>query len=155
MLSILLSVRTPLCLILFFVVVGGCAQRDITINSEPPGAMVYVNDQEIGRTPLTRDFQWYGTYDVQLRKEGYETENRHATIVAQPWFWPPFDLFVELLPFHVKDHRERTFVLHPATSQPVDQTIMLSRAADLAAKLQSSEHTRPATTYPSTTEPTE
>jgi hypothetical protein len=32
---------------------------------------------------------------------------------------------------------------------------MLTRAADLAAKLQSSEHTHPATTYPSATEPSE
>ena len=28
----------------------------MTIHSNPEGALVYLNDQELGRTPLTRDF---------------------------------------------------------------------------------------------------
>ncbi len=142
--------RKRFCLLLTLLLGAGCAERTITIKSDPPGALVFVNDQEIGRTPLTRDFNWYGTYDVQLRKEGYETVSQKTAIVAPPWFWPPFDLFVELLPIHVKDHRERTFEMHTASTQPVDQSLMLSRAADLAAKIESSDYTHPPTTGPAT-----
>ena len=31
----------------------GCVQRTITVNSDPQGALVYLNDIEIGRTPVT------------------------------------------------------------------------------------------------------
>jgi hypothetical protein len=48
----------------------GCVQRHITITSEPEGALVYLNNNEIGRTPITTDFTYYGNFDVQLRKEG-------------------------------------------------------------------------------------
>src|SRR5688500_18580755 len=52
---------------------GGCVVREMVIDSEPRGALVYLNDQEIGRTPLTKEFTWYGTYDAVVRLEGYET----------------------------------------------------------------------------------
>ncbi|MGZ3388170.1 MAG: PEGA domain-containing protein, partial [Isosphaeraceae bacterium] len=47
--------------------VPGCVEQTMTIQSDPPGALVYMNDQELGRTPLTKDFTWYGDYDVQVR----------------------------------------------------------------------------------------
>ncbi len=60
--------------ILCFVLFGsGCVQRQLTVTTDPPGTLVHLNGQEFGRTPVTRDFTWYGTYDVELRKEGYET----------------------------------------------------------------------------------
>ena len=60
-------------LILLMAALGGCVERTMTFQSNPPGALVYVNNQEIGRTPMRRDFTWYGNYDVVLRKDGYET----------------------------------------------------------------------------------
>src|SRR5258706_9997592 len=53
--------------------VAGCVERTMTIKSDPPGALVYLNDREIGRTPVTRDFTWYGDYQVEIRKDGYES----------------------------------------------------------------------------------
>ncbi|MCC5829414.1 MAG: PEGA domain-containing protein [Phycisphaeraceae bacterium] len=49
---------------------GGCVRRTITITSEPSGALVHLNDQEVGRTPLTIGFTHYGVYDVRLTHEG-------------------------------------------------------------------------------------
>ncbi len=65
-------------------VLVGCARidRTITVNSEPENALVYLNDQEIGRTPVTRTFKWYGTYDVEVRKDGYETLKTSAPVIA-------------------------------------------------------------------------
>ena len=51
----------------------GCVRRTIRITTEPPHALVYLNDQEIGRSAVTTDFIWYGDYDVIVRKEGYKT----------------------------------------------------------------------------------
>ncbi|MFB3120043.1 MAG: PEGA domain-containing protein [Stenotrophomonas maltophilia] len=44
------------------------------ITSEPPGALVWLNDREIGRTPVDVDFEFYGRYDVRLHLPG-QTRN--------------------------------------------------------------------------------
>ena len=50
---------------------GGCGvERTLQIESNPPGALVHLNGEEVGRTPMRKAFVWYGTYDVQLRKDG-------------------------------------------------------------------------------------
>ena len=41
---------------------GGCVEREMTLTTDPPGALVYVSDKEIGRTPVTQPFLWYGDY---------------------------------------------------------------------------------------------
>src|ERR1700689_2659659 len=61
---------------------GGCVQRTLTVRSDPDGALVYLNDQEIGRTPLARYFTWYGVYDVELHKEGYQSIKTTAAVIA-------------------------------------------------------------------------
>src|SRR5437016_3013952 len=83
-----LSLLTLLTLCL----IGGCVERTLTVQTNPPGALVYLNDQEFGRTPVTRDFLWYGNYDVEVRKEGYRTIKTHQWLVAPAYQWVPFDL---------------------------------------------------------------
>ena len=39
----------------------GCVQRRMTIRSNPPGALVYVDDYQVGTTPVSTDFGYYGT----------------------------------------------------------------------------------------------
>jgi len=75
----------------------GCVRRTLTINSDPQGALVYLNDAEVGRTPVSVDFLWYGDYDVILRKEGYATLQTNER-VNEPWYQvPPIDFREELL----------------------------------------------------------
>src|SRR5438045_3252646 len=57
---------------------AGCVRRTLAVRSDPPGALVYLNGVEVGRTPVQRDFVWYGTYDVQVRKDGYDTIKAHS-----------------------------------------------------------------------------
>jgi hypothetical protein len=116
------------------------------VKSDPPGALVYLNQQEVGRTPLTRDFKWYGDYDVQLRMEGYETLKTHQQVTAPAWNWVPFDLLAELLPFPIKDHRSYSYSLKrldPTRDEPAG---LLDRADYLKGKLESSQYTRDPTT---------
>jgi len=76
----------------------GCVERRLLISSEPAGALVYLNDQEVGRTPLEVPFTWYGTYDVRLEREGYQTLQTQQ-LAEQPWWEKPGpDLVAEALP---------------------------------------------------------
>ncbi len=112
----------------------GCVRRSITITTEPTGALVFLNDQEVGQSEVTTDFVWYGDYDVVIRKEGFETLKTHTQVVA-PWYQHiPIDFFSEVLwPGHVHDHHDRHFVLTPdkkiTSDQLIDQANIIRRRA--------------------------
>lgn len=94
--------------------VGGCVRRTLTIQSDPAAALVYLNDEEVGRTPVTVDFTWYGDYDVLVRKEGFQTLRTHHKI-DPPWYQiPPMDFVAEvLIPVTYHDRQSMDFVLEP------------------------------------------
>ena len=129
----------PLLAVITVTSLAGCVQRTLRVESDPPGALVYMNFQEVGRTPLERDFTWYGTYDVQVRAEGYEPLKARTPVIAPWWQWPPFDLFAEFIP-GLKDERTIHYTLKPASTQPVEPEGILARAEQLRGKLQSSTY---------------
>ncbi len=90
----------------------GCVRRTLTIQTEPQGAVVTLNDEAIGPTPVSRDFIWYGDFDVVLRKDGYETLKAHAEVLP-PWYqWPMLDFITDVLwPGEIRDQRRFTFKL--------------------------------------------
>ena len=104
---VLLSVY--LILILF---AGGCVERKLTINTEPQGAVVTLNDEEIGQSPVTVSFNWYGDYNVRISKEGYETLKTHRALKG-PWYDNfPFDFFAQVINSkRIVDSYEWTFKL--------------------------------------------
>jgi len=127
---------------------ASCAQRSLTIHSEPSGALVYLNGTEVGRTPLKYDFEWYSDYDVVLRMDGYETLKTHRNLSAPLYMWPPFDLISEL--FGVKDRRQWTFTMTPADPRAADPKELIARAQQLKGELRSSKYTRAPSTLPTT-----
>jgi len=76
----------------------GCVQRTISITSDPNGALVYLNDKEVGRTPIEVPFKFYGTYDVRLEKDGYTPLWTHQEAKAPLWEAPGPDLIGEAIP---------------------------------------------------------
>jgi hypothetical protein len=96
---------------LFF---GGCVERRLTINTEPQGALVALNDEEIGESPVTVNFNWYGDYCVRLSKDGFQTLNTHRELRG-PWYdHLPFDFFAQIVnPNRIVDSYEWTFELSP------------------------------------------
>ncbi|MGC4032521.1 MAG: PEGA domain-containing protein [Tepidisphaeraceae bacterium] len=139
--------RPAILLSILLLTATGCVQRKLTITSEPSGALVYMNDREVGRTPIETDFTWYGTYDVQVRKEGYTTLDQPTRIPYPWWQIPPIDLFAELMPWHPTDRQKWHFDLQPRPSddRPVDDVV--SRGVDLGKQL---ENTRVPSTQPTT-----
>lgn len=113
----------------------GCVERTMTITSQPTGALVYLNGEEVGRTPLTRDFLWYGNYDVQVRHDGHETLDTTEWVVAPWWQWPPFDLVAEILPLRLTDHRNLHYELAETSPTDVDPDQLLDRATTLRNQL--------------------
>lgn len=77
---------------------GGCVERTISITSDPPGALVWLNDREVGRTPVEVGFVHYGTYDVRLSKEGYEPLMTSGEAKPPLWDNVPLDFFAEFVP---------------------------------------------------------
>ena len=68
-----MCVETHLCLaVLFCCLMLGCGDRTISITSSPSGALVWVNDREVGRTPVQIGFIYDGQYDVRIERDGYE-----------------------------------------------------------------------------------
>ena len=99
-----------LLLILPVLLSFGCVRRTVTINTDPQGARVILNDEEVGTSPVSVDFTWYGDYDVIIRHEAYETLHTHKRIKA-PWYQvPPIDFFAEaFVPFTIHDRHEMCF----------------------------------------------
>jgi hypothetical protein len=132
--------RTPrIAIIVLMGCLAGCVERTMQIDTNPQGALLFANDQEIGRTPIKRDFLWYGNYDVVVRAEGYQTLKTNTWVVAPWWDWPPFDLFAELLPFRLKYQKKVAYDLEPASTQPVDAQQVLARASEMQSMLESSQ----------------
>lgn len=69
---------------------AGCRTRTLEITTDPPGALVWLNDEQVGRTPLEVGFVHHGTYEVRARLEGYAPlvtrESTRATLEEQPGF---------------------------------------------------------------------
>ncbi len=130
--------------------IDGCVERKLSIDSNPPGALVYLNDQEVGRTPVTRDFTWYGNYDVQLRKEGFETIKTSQKVDPPAFQWIPLDLFAELLPIKFTDHKHFSYAMSAASTRPADPDAMMSNARELQTQLESSQYTKHPATQPTT-----
>ena len=97
-----------LALALVALLLGACAaERKLVITSDPPGALVRLDDTIVGSTPYEIAFDHYGTRRVTLYKQGYRTASR-AVPIKSPWYATfPLDIISEvLIPIGWKDiHR--------------------------------------------------
>lgn len=120
----------------------GCVQRRMTIRSNPPGALVYVDDYEIGVTPVSHTFTYYGQRKIRLVKDGYETLTVMQNI-RPPWYqYPVVDFFAEnLWPGEIRDERDLNFNLSPQVMVPPDQ--LLGRAEELRRGVHASAGSAP------------
>lgn len=122
--------QSALICLLTMMTLGGCVRRRMTVRSQPPGAMVYIDDQQIGTTPVSTDFVYYGTRKIKLVKDQFETMQTYHTI-APPWYQiPPFDFVTEnLIGREIRDERAVDFTLVPQRIVPPQE--LLGRADNL------------------------
>jgi hypothetical protein len=114
-------------------VLGGCVDRRFVITSDPPGAVVFVNEQRVGQTPVDKQFTYYGTYRFVLVHEGSETLVVDQPVTT-PWYeyWPLEFVSENLIPWTIRDVRRFHYTLHPAQIVPPDA--LLDRGEQLRAK---------------------
>jgi hypothetical protein len=115
--------------------VSGCVERRLTVNTEPQGAVVLLNDEEIGTSPVTVSFQWYGDYNIAISKDGFETLKTHRSLQA-PWYDAfPFDFFAQLvIPRRVVDSYEWTFEL--VQKQPLTRDQLLEKVEKIKSQVE-------------------
>lgn len=132
-------------------------QRRMTVRSNVPGAQVYVDNYEIGRTPVSTDFTYYGDRDVRLVKDGYETLKVRQPVNA-PWYqFPGIDFISEnLWPWEIRDERNFNYQMQPQYLVPTET--ILSRAEEMRtannASIASPVATQPLVVQPGATVPT-
>jgi len=124
-------------------IVPGCVERRISVTSEPPGALVWINDKEVGRTPLETNFKFHGVYDVRVELEGYEPLVTSAK-ASVPWYeYPVVDFFAEITPWTNRNtqkwHFELEERLERRTSPDELEAGLLERANELRSQLDEPE----------------
>jgi hypothetical protein len=102
----------------------GCVRRRLNVRTNPPGALVYVDNQQIGTTPCSVDFVYYGTREIRLVKPGFETLTVNQPIPT-PWYeFPPLDFISEnLVATKIRDNRTVTYNLAPQVIVPTGELV--------------------------------
>lgn len=97
----------------------------MTVRSSPPGALVFIDGQEIGRTPVATQFTYYGTRNIRLVKDGFETISVNQRFPA-PWYQvPPLDFVSEnLVPQELRDEHVVSFELSPQANVSTDDVLI-------------------------------
>ncbi len=108
-------------------------QRRMTICSDPPGAVVYIDNFEIGTTPISTNFIYYGTRQIRLVRDGYETLTVLQPVPA-PWYqYPVLDFFSDnFTPGEIRDHRTFSYRLVPQVVVPSE--VLRQRAEELRGR---------------------
>lgn len=111
----------------------------MTIRSNPSNALVILDGQEIGFTPVSVPFHYYGVRQIKLVKDGYETKiiKQHVT---PPWYQRPgLDFISEvLIPWRIRDERdygltEPEYALQPKLMVPQDELMLRAQEVRVAA----------------------
>ncbi|AQQ69723.1 PEGA domain protein [Limihaloglobus sulfuriphilus] len=116
---------------------GGCIERELTVNTRPEGAKVVLNDEEIGISPVTVSFNWYGTYKVDITKKGYESINTSKKLKRPREDYFPFDLFADIFskPGTVRSY---TWDFELSAYQPPQRQEIINRADQMKTMAQDS-----------------
>jgi len=90
---------------------GGCVERYLRIETDPPAADVYVNGDRVGTSPLDVPFRDYGTVRVDAWFADVETGTFASSTALvdldRPWYqYFPLEILSELLDprVHVDRH---------------------------------------------------
>jgi PEGA domain len=98
---------------------SGCVERRYTIRTDPPGATVIVNGEEIGPSPASKSFVFYGDRKITLIRDGYQTKTVIQPISAPWWDNLLTEFFTEnVIPLSLRDEREFKYQMELAQSPP-------------------------------------
>ena len=98
---------------------SGCMHRRLTVRSDPPGALVQVDGEEVGYTPASIDYTYYGTREITLQKAGFKTLTTQVKLET-PWYQVfPLDFVTDNFALtKINDRREVSYALTPEQLEP-------------------------------------
>ncbi|ODS31813.1 MAG: hypothetical protein SCARUB_03061 [Candidatus Scalindua rubra] len=146
----IISIRSFHFLILVAIVFlfAGCVTRTITIKTNPGNALVYVDDELVGESPVTIPFTYYGTRKIMIEKRDadgrliYERTTAFEKIKAPAYEVFPLDFFSEILwPRNIRDDHVLNYDLAELKplSRKEQQKKVLKNAEELKQKVYSPE----------------
>jgi hypothetical protein len=115
---------------------AGCVEQRYVVTTDPPGAIILRNYQQIGAAPADDHFVYYGKYHFTVIKDGYETLQVDE-VIKTPWYeYFPLDFISEnLVPWKIHDVRRFHYHLEPARTPNTAE--LLKQAQELRLKGQS------------------
>ncbi len=127
---------------------SGCVTRSLTVETDPSNALVYVDNELIGESPVTMPFTYYGTRKIMIEKKDEDGVLTHErTIVFEKIKAPvyeifPLDFFSEILwPRELKDDHVLSYNL--AELEPLSvkerQEKILKNAEELRQRVNAPE----------------
>ena len=123
----------------------GCVERRMTIRTNVDnqgGALVSIDDQEVGYSPVSTGFTYYADREIRLIKDGHETVTLVQPIKAPWWDSLLVEFFVEnLWPFTIRDDREFRYELPPTVQVSTGEVIQ--RGQTLRSEAQAGAETLP------------
>ena len=127
---------------------SGCVTRSITVKTNPSNALVYIDDELIGESPVSMPFTFYGTRKVMIERkdeDGVLTHERTIAfekIKAPVYEIFPLDFFSELVgPFKIKDDQVLSYNLVELDPLSIKerQAKMLKSAEELMQRVNAPE----------------
>src|SRR6266581_2811438 len=119
------TMKRVICLFGLLLAAGGltgCVERRFIVETDQPGTVVLVNNQQLGgQTPADGFFDYYGKYRFALIKDGYQTQ-QVVQDIAPPWFeYAGLDFFSEnVWPFVIRDTRRFYYLMQPLQTPNID-----------------------------------
>ena len=100
--------------VLLLPLLTGCVERKLLIRSDPEGAVVLLDEDRIGETPVEVPFVYYGTRRIAVSKKGHRPVFRTIEL-HPPWYqYFPLDFFFEVIfPFTMTDTQLVDLELRP------------------------------------------
>lgn len=111
-------------------------QKTLIVDSDPTGATIWINgERQESVTPVRVPFEWYGSFEVRIEKEGYNSLATDVHVESELDGYPVFDLLS--LPFSKDRSFRRTVKLTPIGTVPPEVAIDrgLARAKVFRARM--------------------
>ncbi len=133
-----------LAIVVIIFVSAGCVTRTITVKTNPSNALVYIDDELEGESPVTVSFTYYGTRKIMIEKRDADGRLTHERITAfekikAPVYQIfPLDFFSEILwPREIKDEHVLNYDLVKLELPPIkeQQEKLLKNAEELRQRV--------------------
>ncbi|MCZ2342952.1 MAG: PEGA domain-containing protein [Bacteroidales bacterium] len=102
----------------------GCVDRRFVVESNVPGAQIYVDGKPIGPAPADAWYTYPGVYEFKAVAPNYQPLKQQVRLKAKWYDYPPLDFIADVLwPGRIEDVRRVQLTLEPTRPVRTDQLI--------------------------------